>query len=117
MADYRHDVYDVTSGSLLGITVAWFSYRRYFRRLRDAKCDVPYPSRADIAKTEGVSGKRDLEEQRMLRSADEFELDDMASSDEEEGDEARPLNTKRRSDEGGRGRAGGKAKSRNDSNS
>lgn len=93
MADYRHDVYDITAGSLLGFTVARFSYRRYFRRLRDPKCDVPYPSRADVARREGLtgSGKRDLEEQRV-RAAEEFELDDLASSDD---DEARPLTGER----------------------
>lgn len=93
MADYRHDVYDITAGSLLGFTVARFSYRRYFRRLRDPKCDVPYPSRADVARREGLtgSGRRDLEEQRV-RAAEEFELDDLASSDD---DEARPLTGER----------------------
>jgi len=102
MADYRHDVYDVTSGSLLGILVAWFSYRRYFRRLRHPKCDLPYPSRADVANRQGlvVGGKRDLEEQN-IRSAEEFELDDFASSD----DEAKPLTTMRQSSEPGMGRA------------
>ena len=89
MADYRHDVYDVTAGSLLGFTVAWFSYRRYFRRLRDAKCDVPYPSRSHVAARQGLNtgAKKDLEEQR-IRHADEFELDDLADSDD---DEVRPL--------------------------
>lgn len=84
MADYRHDVYDVTCGSILGFTITWFSYRRYFRRLRDPKCDVPYPSRADLAKRQGLSAgsKRDLETQR-IRSASQFELDDLGSSEEE----------------------------------
>lgn len=93
MADYRHDVYDITCGSILGFTITWFSYRRYFRRLRDPKCDVPYPSRADFAKRQGIDrkGKRDEEEQR-IRSANEFELDDLASSDEE-----RPLTLNRQS--------------------
>lgn len=98
MADYRHDVYDVTCGSLLGILVAWFSYRRYFRRLRDPKCHVPYPSRADIASRQGLNagGKRDLEEQ-SIRRAEDFELDDLASSD----DEARPLTATRQSSDSG----------------
>lgn len=101
MADYRHDVYDITAGSLLGWTITWFSYRRYFRRLRDAKCDVPYPSRADIAKQLGGvgSGKRDEEEQRV-KDVEEFELDDLASSDEEgERDEERPLTGVRKASE------------------
>lgn len=102
MADYRHDVYDVTCGSLLGILVAWFSYRRYFRRLRDPRCDVPYPSRADIANRQGlgVVGKRDVEQQR-IRTAEGFELDDLASSD----DEAKPLTARRQSSDSGKGKA------------
>lgn len=93
MADYRHDVYDVTCGALLGFTVTWFSYRRYFRRLRDAKCDIPYPSRAEYAsKLESLrNGKKDLEEQR-IREAEEFDLYDLTTSEE---DEARPLRSKR----------------------
>lgn len=49
LADYRHDVYDVTVGSVLGIVVAYFSYTRYYPSLRSSKCDTPYPSRADLA--------------------------------------------------------------------
>ncbi|CAG8019624.1 unnamed protein product [Penicillium nalgiovense] len=30
--DYRHDVWDVTCGGLLGLLVSWFSYRRYYHR-------------------------------------------------------------------------------------
>lgn len=90
IADYRHDAYDVSAGVLLGATITWFSYRRYFRRLRDPKCDVPYPSRADFAKRLKIDrrGKDDVEEQR-IRSASDFELDDLEGSSEEE--EARPL--------------------------
>ena len=44
--DYRHDVYDVTVGSLLGLAVAYFSYRRYYPKLASSRCDQPYPTRA-----------------------------------------------------------------------
>ena len=44
--DYRHDVYDVSFGSLLGISLAYFSYRRYFPQLKSFRCHLPYPSRA-----------------------------------------------------------------------
>ena len=40
--DYRHDVYDVTCGSVLGVLVAYFSYRRYYPALRSPACDTPY---------------------------------------------------------------------------
>ncbi|KAH8760299.1 phosphatidic acid phosphatase type 2/haloperoxidase [Hyaloscypha finlandica] len=43
--DYRHDVYDVTCGSILGMSIAYFSYRRYYPRLHSPKCDEPFPSR------------------------------------------------------------------------
>jgi len=41
--DYRHDVYDVTCGSVLGIVIAYWSYRRFFPKLRNERCDEPYP--------------------------------------------------------------------------
>lgn len=41
--DYRHDVYDVTVGSALGMSIAYWSYRRYWPRLSSHKCDEPYP--------------------------------------------------------------------------
>ncbi|XMA17478.1 hypothetical protein WAI453_010269 [Rhynchosporium graminicola] len=44
--DYRHDVYDVTCGSILGMGIAYFSYRRYYPRLHSAKCNEPFQSRA-----------------------------------------------------------------------
>jgi len=44
--DYRHDVYDVTCGSLLGLVVANWSYRRFYPRLRHRHCDIPFPTRS-----------------------------------------------------------------------
>lgn len=41
--DYRHDVYDVCVGSLLGFTLAYWSYRRHWPRLTAHDCDEPYP--------------------------------------------------------------------------
>ncbi|KAL5600887.1 uncharacterized protein BROUX77_005136 [Berkeleyomyces rouxiae] len=40
--DYRHDVYDVTVGSLLGSLVAYWSYRRHFPKLSHIDSDEPY---------------------------------------------------------------------------
>ena len=57
LEDYRHDVYDVTIGSLLGTVIAYFSYRRYYPSLRSAQCDDPYPSRADVAAKAGSKRK------------------------------------------------------------
>jgi diacylglycerol diphosphate phosphatase/phosphatidate phosphatase len=41
--DYRHDVWDVGVGSLLGWTTAYWSYRRYWPRLSNPRCYDPYP--------------------------------------------------------------------------
>ena len=69
LEDYRHDVYDVCAGSLLGILIANFSYRRYFPPLKSSRCDEPYPSRADVAARNG-NGKSKDEESRGHRGRD-----------------------------------------------
>ncbi|KAF8429646.1 PAP2 domain-containing protein [Tirmania nivea] len=43
--DYRHDVYDVTTGSIIGGMVAFYSYRRYFPPLTSPDADIAYTSR------------------------------------------------------------------------
>ena len=79
LADYRHDIYDVTSGSLLGMAVAYTTYRRYYRPLRHPKCDTPYPSQADYAAAMASKARpRDLE-----AAAEEFELSVSDASDDE----------------------------------
>lgn len=61
--DYRHDVYDVTIGGLLGWTVAYWSYRRYWPRLSSAKCDEPYAGPPGAAEDgPGYGRLRDEEE-------------------------------------------------------
>lgn len=42
--DYRHDVYDVCTGSLLGMTVAYWSYRRHWPALSSPNSDEPHPA-------------------------------------------------------------------------
>lgn len=80
LADYRHDVYDVTFGSILGMAVAHFTYRRYYRPLKHPKCDVPYPSRADYESARSAAKGRDLE----ARLNEEFSLDNLSEDDEAE---------------------------------
>ncbi|OBT46684.1 hypothetical protein VE00_02639 [Pseudogymnoascus sp. WSF 3629] len=53
--DYRHDVYDVTIGSALGMIVAHWSYRRFYPRLRNVNCDAPYASRTAAASGGGFA--------------------------------------------------------------
>jgi len=43
--DYRHDMYDVTAGSIIGVIIAMFSYTRYFPSIFSPIADHPYPSR------------------------------------------------------------------------
>lgn len=45
--DYRHDVYDVCTGALLGYVVAYWSYRRYWPQLSSWHCHEPYPGPAN----------------------------------------------------------------------
>jgi len=77
--DYRHDVYDVTCGSILGMAIAFFSYRRYYPRLRSPKCDEPFQSRETLF-NEGFGKLKNDEETGRVITAREFDLDD----DEEE---------------------------------
>jgi diacylglycerol diphosphate phosphatase/phosphatidate phosphatase len=64
--DYRHDVWDVTCGGLLGMLVAWFSYRRYYPPLRSAICDCPW-NKSEASSMEGFA-RLDDEEQALSRS-------------------------------------------------
>ena len=71
---YRHDVYDVTCGSILGMSVTYFSYRRYYPRLHAARCDEPYPSR-EATFNEGF-GKLKTDEEANLRGVRDFVMTD-----------------------------------------
>ncbi|KAL8719805.1 MAG: hypothetical protein Q9225_003240 [Loekoesia sp. 1 TL-2023] len=73
--DYRHDVYDVTVGSALGLLIAYFSYRRYYPSLISRKCDTPYPSRAETGMAESKKGK-ELDEEEMVGGVDDGSEDD-----------------------------------------
>jgi len=79
LADYRHDVYDITCGSLLGIFVAYFSYRRYYRPLKHSKCDEPYPSRFEYALTGGLGRGADVEQVQ----AEDFTLEELTEDEAE----------------------------------
>ena len=68
--DYRHDFYDVTCGSILGLTVAYFSYRRYYPPLRAPICDIPY-DKSDKT-TDGFAKLPNDEEQQIQGLGAEF---------------------------------------------
>jgi diacylglycerol diphosphate phosphatase / phosphatidate phosphatase len=76
--DYRHDVYDLTCGAVIGLAITHFSYRRYYPRLRSSNCDKPFSSRGDS--DEFVRAKDDEE---TARGAEDFILSDIDSGDEE----------------------------------
>lgn len=87
--DYRHDVYDVSVGSVLGMAVAHYTYRRYYPALRNKDCATPYPNPAHDAKGFGkIKG-----DEESLRGVQEFELDEFDEEDDER--EVRPLNGRR----------------------
>ncbi|KAI4107372.1 MAG: hypothetical protein L6R37_001733 [Teloschistes peruensis] len=72
--DYRHDVYDVTTGSIIGMSLAYFSYRRHYPALRDRRCDIPHPS---LDEAGGLERMRTDEEARVgVRVADVVGDDD-----------------------------------------
>ncbi len=75
LEDYRHDVYDVISGSLLGILIAYFSYKRYYPSLKSSRCEQPYPSRAEQANLNG--GGKVKDEEARLRGVRDFSGDSM----------------------------------------
>lgn len=69
--DYRHDVYDVCVGSALGMTVAYWSYRRYWPKLSSAKSSEPYP----LPTREGMNGDSNAVWQRV-RDEEDASADD-----------------------------------------
>jgi diacylglycerol diphosphate phosphatase / phosphatidate phosphatase len=79
LEDYRHDVWDVTCGSILGMATAYFSYRRYFPPLHSPRCNEPYPSRATVALLEASGRMKDDEE---VQNAADFELDGLADEED-----------------------------------
>lgn len=59
--DYRHDVYDVSVGALLGWSLTYWSYRRYWPRLSSPCCNEPYSSPIGDSNA-GYGPVRDVEE-------------------------------------------------------
>ena len=78
--DYRHDVYDVTIGSILGMLVAAQTYRRYYPSLKSTHCDTPYPVRVDNVSGNGFGTLKD-EEEGMQRTRT-FSIDEMGDESE-----------------------------------
>lgn len=73
--DYRHDVYDVTCGSILGFSVAYWSYRRFWPRLgsRDSHEPCPPPT-VDTDNYERIGD----EEEGLARRNGSFEMSELS---------------------------------------
>lgn len=82
--DYRHDVYDVTIGSILGMLIAYFSYRKYYPSLKSPLCDRPFPSRTEMASLSSIGKLKD--EEALIQSSEGFIF-----NDPEDGGENVPL--------------------------
>jgi diacylglycerol diphosphate phosphatase / phosphatidate phosphatase len=86
MSDYRHDVYDVSAGSLLGIVVSSFTYRRYFRSPRDRLCHEPWPSPlSDVSARRGNERPRSPKDEEEEIGTGDFDLDDLTEDEAERG--------------------------------
>jgi diacylglycerol diphosphate phosphatase/phosphatidate phosphatase len=80
--DYRHGVYDISAGSILGLVVAHFAYRKYFPALRSSRCDIPFPVPGDTV----AHKQQDIE----MGHAGNFEL-----ANDDESEEHLPLTSAR----------------------
>ncbi|KAI6246688.1 Diacylglycerol pyrophosphate phosphatase 1 [Erysiphe necator] len=75
--DYRHDVYDVTCGMIIGISTAYFSYRRYFPRLSSPRCDEPLKPKVSNSNEEFAKLKNDEEVARAGRDFEGSDTDEI----------------------------------------
>ena len=85
--DYRHDVFDVTTGSTLGCVIALASYRRYYPSLWHKRAEAPYPPPG----TDLLNGRRRAvkDEEFALGDDDENDESDYARLSGDEGQRSR----------------------------
>ena len=62
----------MTCGSMLGMAITYFSYRRYYPRLHSSNCDEPFLSRESSFN----DAKLKTDEETGLRAERDYELTD-----------------------------------------
>ena len=86
MADYRHDKYDVSLGSLIGLGIAYFAYKRYYKPLTSAKCHEVWLAPADdleSSRSNRVRRQKDDEEEQRVFDVQNFDLEDLSEEEAE----------------------------------
>ena len=78
LEDYRHDVYDVCFGGLLGLVIAYWSYRRHWPALTSSNSDEPHPKPSEL-QAAGWNRIRD-EEEAVGNENVGFEMTNMTGS-------------------------------------
>lgn len=73
LEDYRHDVFDVVSGSILGFAVTYFNWRRYYPSLLSTDCDEPHSMAGEKTASGGFQRVRD-EEEGYRRDSERYDV-------------------------------------------
>ena len=71
LEDYRHDVFDVVCGALLGITMTYANWRRYYPGLTEKYCDEPYSAPSGSGRTSPIGFQRVRDEEDGFGMEDE----------------------------------------------
>ncbi|WRT70585.1 uncharacterized protein IL334_007583 [Kwoniella shivajii] len=81
--DNRHHWQDVLVGSLLGLSIAWVSYRTYYPRMSHKQCHLPLAPRCDPDPSETTDDLDDVEEGRRRDGVRLLDEEDTRGSEDE----------------------------------
>jgi diacylglycerol diphosphate phosphatase/phosphatidate phosphatase len=76
LEDYRHDVFDVVVGSLLGLGIAFGTWRRWFPALSSRACDEPYDAFEEDGAADQNVFERIRDEEEMVGQGFEMQSRD-----------------------------------------